>query len=629
MNNTDSSLAGSDKTRPWLVVGALGVVFGDIGTSPLYALQSCFFGLHRLALTPENIIGVTSAVLWTLILVVTVKYVFVVLRADHRGEGGILALTTLADRGSHPTQRRLLFTTVSIVGASLLFSDGIITPAISVLSAVEGLNAVTPHLTPFVVPVALAVLAFLFLIQSKGTGRISFFYGPVMFLWFAVLGVLGAAAVLRYPGILPALNPLSALRFFADTPRTAFFILGSVFLAVTGAEVLYTDIGHFGKRPIRIAWLLVAFPALCLNYLGQSARLLCAGPGDAPLFYAVVPQQFLIPMVVLSTAATVIASQAVISGMFSLARQAVRLGFWPRLRQIHTSAALAGQVYVPFINGMLFLGAVGLVLFFGKSARLASAYGIAVSVDMLITTCLITYLAWTSWTHGRWIAVGMVVLFLPFDLGFFSANVFKIASGGWIVIVFSAILYLIMSTWRKGRLVLHERSESQSLAAPLFVSSVRDDKPIRVPGVAVFLSGSRGGTPRSLLHNFKHNKIIHETVLIVTVVFDEVPYVEADRRLRYEALGEGIHSAELHYGFFENADVPAALARFPIPGIQFKAMNTTYFLGRESLVVTPLPTMASWRKRVFRFLSMNALDASEYFRLPPNRVVEIGLQVEL
>jgi KUP system potassium uptake protein len=498
------------------------------------------------------------------------------------------------------------------------------------LSAVEGLSAVTPALTPYVVPASLLLLALLFLIQRKGTGSISTLFGPVMLLWFVCLGLLGLYGIVRNPVILQALNPYFAIRFVAQNGTAAFFIFGSIFLAVTGAEMLYTDIGHFGKSSIRVAWLSVAFPTLILNYLGQSAMLMVSPPGsNSSMFYNLCPPELLIPMIVLATAATIIASQAVISGMFSLARQAIQLDYWPRLRQVHTSKLKAGQVYVPFVNFMLFLGTVSLVLFFKKSERLASAYGIAVSADMIITTSLITYLSWKRWKRGRVFAICFALLYIPIDLGFFSANIAKVATGGWVVVAISIILHVIMSTWRKGRQVLQKNVEGQSLATDLFIHSVQNDKPLRVPGIAVFLTGNKAGTPRSLLHNFKHNKIIHETVIIVTIVFEEVPYVEAENRYQYENLGAGIHRLDLHYGFFESPDVPASLKSIPMPGIEFKPMQVTYFLGRESLVVTGMRSMARWRKRIFRFLSMNAVDASEYFQLPSNRVVEVGLQVEM
>lgn len=614
---------------PLLVLGALGVVFGDIGTSPLYALQTCFFGPHLLELSPRNILGVTSALIWSLILVVSVKYVAAVMRADNRGEGGILSLTTLTDRPDNPPRLRFIFVIIGVLGAALLYSDGVITPAISVLSAVEGLNAVTPRLAPYVVPAALAVLALLSLIQRRGTGSLSMFFGPIMVLWFIALGLFGLLAVVRFPAVLSAFNPLSALEFFVHHGYSGFFILGSIFLAVTGAEVLYADIGHFGKRPIRLAWLFAAFPCLALNYLGQSAVLLEGRQGEMTLFYALFPRPLLIPMIILATAATIIASQAVLSGMFSLARQANHLDYWPRLRQVHTSAAQAGQVYVPFVNIMLFLGTALLVLFFKESGKLAAAYGIAVSATMLLTTGLIISLSWTRWKRGRFLAVALALVFLPIDMGFFLANLAKAASGGWIVLAMSVGLFVIMFTWRKGRQILRERVASQSLDTDHFVRSLGKEGPIRVPGTAVFLTGNRVGTPRSLLHNFKHNRIVHERVIILSVVFEEVPYVEPGNRLVYSELGAGLHRADLHYGFFENPDVPEALKALPIPGFEFKPLQATYFVGRESLLVTPLPSMRRWRKRLFRFLSTNALDASEYFRLPSNRVVEIGLQVEI
>lgn len=613
-----------------LAMGALGIVFGDIGTSPLYALRECFSGANHVDLNATNIYGMVSLVFWSLFLVVCVKYVFFVLRADNKGEGGILALSALVDRTGVKTPRmHQVVIMLGLLGTALLFSDGIITPAISVLSAIEGLDVATPLFKPFVLPLSIVVLAGLFMIQKRGTDMVGKLFGPAILVWFLTIGVLGLAQVISCPRILLALNPLYAIQFFFHTGIHGFFMLGNVFLTVTGAEVLYADIGHFGKNPIRQAWYYMVFPTLVLNYAGQGAFLLRTNAVPPNLFYALCPTWFLLPCVGIATVATVIASQAVISGTFSIFRQAVGLGYWPRIRIIHTSQSKIGQVYLPFVNMLLLVGILMLILYFKESDNLAAAYGIAVSATMLITTFLSLYLSPSLWRIPRPLLICMYAIIIPVDISFFIANLIKIPAGGWVVVLIAIAVYLTMATWIRGRAILHKNVEAVELNMNLFIDDVRLTKPHRVPGVAVFLSSSISGVSRGLLHNFKHNKILHEKTVILSVLIEDVPKIASGERLSHKSLGEGFHQIVLRYGFSESANVPAALATLSIPGLVFDIMQTTYFLGKESLVIASTPTMALWRKKIFHSMAHNSLNASSFFALPPNRVVELGVQVEL
>ena len=616
---------------PLLALTALGIVFGDIGTSPLYALRECFTGHAGLAMTRANVLGVVSALLWTLVCIVCVKYVIFVMRADNRGEGGILALITLASSTLAAVKKKKagLFIILGVLGAALLYSDGIITPAITVLGAVEGLTEVTPYFRPFIIPISLAILTGLFLFQSRGTAQVGALFGPVLLLWFVSLALLGIFAIVKTPAIVSALNPLYALSFLIHDGRNSFAVLGSVFLAVTGAEMMFADLGHFGRKPIRISWFSVVFPCLVLNYLGQGAFLLSM-PGSAEnLFYRIVPPAFIYPMVILSTVAAIIASQAVISGAYSLTRQAVQLGFWPRLQVRHTSAKKIGQVYVPFVNWSLMAGVIVLVLVFRRSGNLAAAYGIAVSVDMLITTVLIVLIARSKWAAPWWLIAVPAMVFLCIDGSFFLSNILKIRYGGWIVLIIACSLGTLMKTWLDGRKILRTNMLANALDLTAFIQNIQQNPPQRVSGTAVFLAGNPNGVPGALLHNLKHNKVMHEHTIILSVKTEEVPYVSPEKRAVIDYLGGGIYRILASYGFSETADIPALLASIQFTDLRFDPLQTTFFLGREALVVTDNRKMLTWRKRIFLFMSHNSLNATSFFRLPPNRVVELGSQIEL
>lgn len=611
-----------DRVQPMLTLGAIGVVFGDIGTSPIYALRECLSPERGLAPTPATVLGVTSLLIWTLVLVVCVKYLAVVLRADNRGEGGILALVSLL--------KSPWALVAGMAGAALLYADGALTPAISVLSALEGLNLVSPAFQPWIVPSALVVLAALFAFQSEGTGRVSAWFGPVILIWFFVLGALGLTSIIHQPGVLAALNPTAAAAFVLRDPVLAFSLLGFVFLAVTGAEALYADLGHFGKGPIRTGWYGLAFPALTLNYLGQAALVLADPTQTGDLFFRLAPPPLVVPLVILSTVATVIASQAVITGAFSLARQSIQLGLWPRMTVRHTSAETLGQVYVPLVNSALFAGTAALVLGFRASANLAEAYGIAVSGTMVLTTGLLIVAARKLWGVPWPLLAPAAAVFLIFDGVFFAANVTKLWSGGWVVVVTAVALFVLMKTWQDGRRRLLQKFQARFLNLGDFVASVlaSEAPPEPVSRTAVFLSGNPNGVPPCLLHNLKHNRVLHKPTLLVTVVTEEVPVVAPADRAHVSDVGLGIRRIVLRYGFSELPDVPESLAA--LEGLGFQAPLATYFLGKETLVVeSPSPGLALWRKRLFAFLARNAQEASAFYRLPPGQVVELGGRTEL
>ncbi len=614
-----------------LIVAALGVVYGDIGTSPLYALRICFDGRGALPVTSGNILGVLSLIFWSLVILISIKYLSFVLRADNNGEGGILAITTLLVKANkNPVVKRGVVLLLGLFGASLLYGDGLITPVISVLSAVEGLNAATPAFTPFVLPLSLVVLLFLFWFQKRGSGTIGKIFGPIMLVWFTIIGMLGLFSVCANPIVLLAINPQYIFPFFLHNRMHAFFTLGTLFLVLTGGEALYADIGHFGTRPIRSGWFYIVFPALILNYFGQGAFLLRNPTLTDNLFYRVAPPWAVLPLVVLATIATVIASQAVISGVFSLARQSVQLGFFPRLSIIHTSHTTIGQVYVPVFNGLLCVGTIILVLAFRQSDSLAGAYGVAVATTMLITTLFLFLIMRKIWNWNTFAAAGVTIVFFAIDFTFFCANLMKIKDGGWISLAVAGAVMFLMITWDDGRRILRQRIVSAAISMKDFVADVVSLKPIRVPGISVFLAGNQAGVPRTLLHNYKHNKILHHQVVILTVVTKDVPVVDESERLDVAELGNGFYWITARYGFSETPDIPATLATASVRGISFDPMQTTFFLGRETLIVSrekgPLSLL---RKGVFGFLSRNACDASKFFRIPPNRVIEIGIQVEL
>jgi KUP system potassium uptake protein len=613
---------------PGLVIAAIGVVYGDIGTSPLYAMREALGENGVLQLTAASVLGVLSLIFWSLIVVVTLKYVIVILRADNRGEGGILALSSLAYRTLSPRGRRVVLV-LAIFGAALFYGDGVITPAISVLSAIEGLKVATPLFEPYVVPIALCILTALFLIQSRGTGKIGVLFGPVVCLWFAVLGALGLAQIIQAPHVLSALNPAYAWSLFVTHQWPAFITLGAVFLAVTGAEALYADMGHFGRLPIRIAWLGLALPGLLLNYFGQGALLLTNPAAVANPFYLLAPAWALYPMVVLATWATVIASQAVISGAFSISGQAVQLGYLPRLDVRHTSPQTMGQIYVPAINWLLLAGVVLLVLGFQSSSGLAAAYGIAVSGTMAITAVLAGIVARVRWGWRPALVVAVFGAFLAIDLTFLAANALKVFAGGWFPIVLAAAVFVLMSTWRRGRAVMFERLYRGAPSLRSFLTTLSQRPPTRVPGTAVFLTANPDTVPRALLHNLKHNKVLHERVVVLKVETGDVPRVATSERMQIEHLGANFHRVVVRYGFMERPDVPEALRSCQLGPPEPTLMDISFFLSRETFLPSAQPDLPRWRERIFIHVANAALDATRFFRLPPDRVVEVGSQVEI
>jgi KUP system potassium uptake protein len=612
-----------------LSLAALGVVYGDIGTSPLYAIRESFLPEHGVAVGREAVLGVLSLIIWSLILVISVKYLVFILRADNRGEGGILALTSLITPAHALRRGRWGLIILGLFGTALLYGDGMITPAISVLSAVEGLGVVTPRFEPFIIPLTIGILAALFLVQSRGTAGIGRLFGPVTLLWFVTLIVLGIPHVVREPGVLAAFVPTHAVRFFGDHGWHGFLVLGSVFLVVTGGEALYADMGHFGRRPIRLAWFVLVLPALLVNYLGQGALLIRDPSAVEHPFYRMAPTWALVPVLVIATSATVIASQALISGAFSLTLQAVQLGYSPRVQVDHTSSREMGQIYIPAVNWGLMVCCIGLVLGFRSSTNLAAAYGVAVTTTMAITTLLFYFVAHDRWQWPNWVALMVAGGFLVIDLAFWGANLLKIPHGGWVPLVIGAVVFTLLSTWKKGRQILNDRLKDVSLPRADFIASITAHPPHRVPGTAVFMYGDSRRTPPALLHNLKHNKVLHEQVVFLAVITNEVPYVPEERRAVVESLGRGFWHIRLNYGFMEDVDVPAALRAIGHPELPFKPLETTYFLGRETLIASKRRGMAIWRERLFAVMSRNARPATRYFRLPPNRVVELGAQVEL
>jgi KUP system potassium uptake protein len=609
-----------------LILGALGVVYGDIGTSPLYALKQCFD--QPASVTPARVYGVLSLIVWSLVIVVTLKYVLVVMRADNRGEGGILALTALALRRSG--RKRWLVAAAGMIGAALFYGDGVITPAISVLSAVEGLKVATPLFEPYVLPIAVALLLALFLMQRHGTAGIGAFFGPVMVVWFAVLAAVGGLQIARNPAILLALNPFYGVDLLFLDPRRGFVLLGSVVLAVTGAEALYADMGHFGRPPIRAAWLRFVFPALLLNYFGQGALLLVDPGAIENPFFRLMPQWGLLPAVALASAATIIASQAVISGAFSLTRQAVQLGYLPRVQVRHTSEAEIGQVYVPRINWFLLLAVLAVVLGFRSSDNLGAAYGIAVTGTMTITTILAFLYMRTTRGWRTWQGIPLFLLFLVVDLGFFAANLVKIEEGGWFPLVVAALVYTVMTSWRRGREHVYRLRSKDALPIKTFVEGLRPDRPTRVPGTAIFMTGNAAVVPGALLHNLKHNKVVHERNVLMTVRTEDIPRVPEENRIEMKELGGNFYTIKLHYGFMDEPDIPRALAQCRMEQLlRFNLMETSFFVGREKIVAKPKPPMARLRNQLFILMTNTMLDATEFFRIPPNRVVELGGQIEI
>ena len=613
-----------------LSLTALGIVYGDIGTSPLYAMRECFHGPHAIAPTPENVFGVMSLIFWALILVISVKYCVFVLRADNRGEGGILALTALATPIKVVSKsERTWLVVIGIFGAALLYGDGIITPAISVLGAVEGLNVATPLFAPYVVPATVVIIIGLFLIQSRGTARVGRLFGPVMLLWFAAIAALGVAQVVRHPSVFGAFNPAHGFDFFLRNGWHGFLVLGTVFLVVTGGEALYADMGHFGKRPIRLVWYVVVLPALMLNYLGQGALLIENPAAAENPFYRLAPGWALYPVIALATGAAIIASQALISGAYSLTMQAIQLGFTPRLKIEHTSSTEMGQIYLPALNWALMLGCIAIVVGFGSSSNLAAAYGVAVTSTMVITTVLLGVVARQKWGWSLPPVIALTGFFLVIDLAFFGANVIKIPAGGWFPLVVGAGVFLLMTTWKKGRRILASRMLSLAIPIEDFLRDIAKHPPVRVPGTAIFMTGTGTGTPTALEHNLEHNKILHERVILLTVKTRQVPHVEPPERVRVEPLGHEFYRLTINYGFMEDPDIPEVLAGLEPPNPVFDPAEATYFLGRETVIAGKHPGMMLWREKLFALMSRNASSATAYFCLPPERVVEMGSQVEI
>ncbi|MGK2286971.1 potassium transporter Kup [Pedomonas sp. V897] len=627
-------MAGSDSnphaqgSLARLMVGAMGIVYGDIGTSPLYAIREAFAGHHKLALDQAHILGVLSLIFWSMVLVVTIKYVVFTMRADNKGEGGSLALLALI---SHKVAGARWTTGIVLLGVfatALFYGDSMITPAISVLSAVEGLTVINPGFSVLVVPLAVVLLVGVFVIQRRGTARVGALFGPIMVVYFTVLAVLGIANIIAAPRVLLALNPWYALHFFSLDGFQAFLALGSVVLAVTGAEALYTDMGHFGKQPIRMSWLTVVMPALMLNYLGQGALLMVEPEAVSSPFYHLAPSWALIPLVVLTTLATIIASQAVISGAFSITQQAIQLGFLPRLSIKFTSAEAQGQIYIPFINWGLLVCVLTLVLAFQSSSNLAAAYGIAVTGAMTIDTILLGVVIFLLWRWNRYLAFALLGLFLVVDLTYFSANLTKVPAGGWVPLAIGLSIFTLLTTWSRGRKLVQDKLSQSSMPIDVFIKSACAST-TRVPGTAVFLTSTSNGVPHALLHNMKHNKILHERVVFLTVMIENVPYVPATRRIEVIDMGQNFYRIIIHYGFMQDPDIPRALALAADHGLVFKMMETSFFLSRQTLVTSSKPGMPLWREKVFSWMMRNATNAMEFFKLPSNRVVELGSQVEI
>jgi len=622
-------LSASKSSLTALTLGAIGVVYGDIGTSVLYALKEVF-GSGHVPFTPDNVYGILSMIFWTLTVIVSLKYVVLVLRADNAGEGGLIAMLALASQAviDRPTLRRVLLN-VGIFGTCLFYGDGVITPAISVLGAVEGLEIISPKFVKYVVPITLVILFFLFLVQKRGTTGIGKFFGPITLLWFAVIALMGVVHIASNPHILVALNPYYALAFMWDNPGVTFILLGAVVLCVTGAEALYADLGHFGKKPIRLAWFSVVMPCLTLNYFGQGALLLSNPAAVKNPFYMMAPDWALLPLVVLATMAAVIASQALITGAFSVTKQVIQLGYLPRLNLIHTSVREAGQIYIPFVNWGLFAAIVLAVVMFKSSSNLAAAYGIAVCTDMLITTILTFYVVRYGWKYPLWLCLAATGFFFAVDFMFWGSNLLKLFDGGWFPLLIGAVVFLFMGTWKDGRTLLSSKLKADSMDLPSFLEAVFVSPPTRVEGTAVFLTAAVGTVPNALLHNLKHNKVLHETNLFVTVRNQEVPWIGLDKRIEIERLGHDCWQVLINYGFKNDPDVPKALQQLKGRGVALDPMMTSYFLSRDTVVPTLGDGMAQWREKLFAQMHHNASSAADFLNLPSNSVVELGSKIEI
>ncbi|MBI1369119.1 MAG: potassium transporter Kup [Planctomycetes bacterium] len=633
MSTADSTtLRPKGRELAKIALVTLGVVYGDIGTSPLYALRECFHGSEAVGVSHDNVLGALSLIFWSLMIVISVKYMVFVLRADNDGEGGILALMALLgpDATAATSRRRSAFyVMIGLFGAALLYGDGMITPAISVLSAIEGLEVATSTFTPYVEIITIVVLIGLFSLQKHGTAKIGAFFGPIMVIWFATLAVLGIVAIAHHPSVLAAVSPHYAVMFFLHNGLQGYLVMGAVFLVVTGGEALYADMGHLGPYPIRLDWVCFVLPSLLLNYFGQGAYLIAHPEAHVNTFYALVPGWGLYPMVVLATAATVIASQAVISGVFSLTMQAVQLGYLPRMQIDHTSAHHYGQIYIAPMNWLLMVATIGLVLGFKRSTDLAAAYGVAVTITMIITTVLFHALARNSW---KWPLVPtwmLTCLFLTVDISFFGANIVKVLDGGWFPLLVAGLLFTIATTWKRGRAIAGRRIRENLTPLNAFLDNIKKYPPTRVRGTAVFLTGNPDLVPLAMIHNLKHNQVLHDKVILLTVNTAEQAYVRRKKRLEMEDLGNSIFKVAGTYGFMEDPDVPKLLEMCAEQGVKIEPMQVTYFLGRESYLATKRPGMAIWRERLFAILARNAMPANAFFHIPPNRVIEVGTQIEL
>ena len=616
-----------------LSAGAIGIVFGDIGTSPLYAFRETFIGAHPLELDRIHVLGVVSLIFWSMTLVVTIQYVTITMRADNKGQGGSLALVALISGAMRRSKYGWLAILLGVFATALFYGDSMITPAISVLSAVEGLAVVQPGLGHLVIPIALTLLVLLFLIQSRGTAKIGALFAPVMFVYFAVIGTLGVIQIVGHPSVLLAFNPWYAVQFFITDGFKAFLALGSVVLAVTGSEALFADMGHFGKKPMRVAWYGFVMPALLCNYFGQGAMILsldAVGATEAikSPFFIMAPEALRLPLVILATMATFIASQAVISGSFSVTHQAIQLGFIPRLTIKHTSASEAGQIYIPFVNWAIMISVILLVLTFQSSSNLAAAYGIAVTGAMFIDTCLIAIVMVVLWKWKLWITVPLLAVFFIVDGAYFAANLTKVPDGGWFPLAVGGVAFVILTTWAKGRKIMRKNMAESAMPIEVFTKSAANSA-TRVPGTAIFMASSSAGVPSALLHNIKHNKVIHERVVILTVNIQDIPTVAADKRCEAKDLGHGFYRLILHFGFMQETDVPEALKEVKGCGMEFDMMTTSFFLSRQTLLPSKKPEMMIWREKLFAWLLRNAATAMEFFKLPTNRVVELGSQMEI
>ncbi|MEO6280481.1 potassium transporter Kup [Roseateles sp.] len=612
-----------------LTLGALGVVYGDIGTSPLYALKEVFHGGH-VATTPDNILGVLSLLFWTMTVIVSVKYVLLILRADNNGEGGLIAMLALATNAVNdkPRLRRVLMV-VGLFGTAIFFGDAVITPAMTVLGAIEGIEVYAPQYHDAVLPLTLVVLAGLFAVQRFGTGGIGKAFGPVMLLWFASLTVLGLPHIIENPRVLAAVNPIYALHFCLEYGWVAFIALGAVVLVVTGGEALYADLGHFGKKPIRIAWYGIVMPSLVMNYFGQGAMLLDNPAGIRNPFYLLAPSWAEIPLFLLAMAAATVASQALITAAFSVTKQAIQLGIMPRLRIVHTSVRDTGQIYVPFINWSLFALVIVAVVFFGSSTKLAGAYGVAVTIDMTITTVMTFFVIRFGWKYPLVLCIAATGIFFVIDATFLASNLLKLIHGGWFPLLIGVCVFTLMLTWKQGRKLLSDKLREDAIELPVFLEAVFINPPTRVSGTAVFLSSEKGSTPNALLHNLKHNKVLHEQNLFVTVKHHEVPWVAAEKRCEVEALGHNCWQVALHFGFKNEPDVPEALEQLKKQGVQLEEMETSYFLSRDIVIPTIGSGMALWREKLFASMHRNAAAAADFLHLPTNRIVELGSKVEI